>query len=92
MSQELHQKQDQPKPPHDDHGRDEVTITINNVPKTIHRGRNTVAEIKTLGGVPQADVLEQLVSGKLTPLDDSGAVTIKGDEVFVSHVRDGGSA
>jgi hypothetical protein len=94
MSQELHGKeQAQPKPPHpDDHGRDEVTITINNDAKTIHRGRNTVAEIKTLGGIPQADVLEQNIAGTLTPLDDNGAVTIKGGEIFMSHPRDGGSS
>ena len=69
-----------------------VMITINNNPFSIHRGRQTVAEIKRLGGVPQADVLEQLIDGKLTPLPDDGAVTIKGGEVFLSHVRDGGSA
>lgn len=93
MSQELHRNDKaQQKPPHPDQGRDEVTITINNIPKTIHRGRNTVAEIKTFGGIAQADVLEQLIDGKLTPLADNGAVTIKGGEIFVSHVRDGGSS
>jgi hypothetical protein len=69
-----------------------VEITINNIPKTIHRGHQTVAEIKTVGDVPQADELEQLINNKLTPLPDDGAVTIKGGEVFLSHVRDGGSA
>ena len=69
-----------------------VEITINNVIKTIHRGRQTVAEIKTVGDVQQADELEQLMDNKLTPLPDDGAVTIKGGEVFLSHVRDGGSA
>lgn len=70
----------------------EVKITINNTVKAIHRGRHTVGEIKNLGGVPSADELEQLINGKLTPLPDDGAVTIKGGEVFMSHVRSGGSS
>jgi len=39
-----------------------------------------------------ADELEQLIEGKLTPLPDDGAITIKGGEVFMSHVRSGGSS
>lgn len=70
----------------------EVKITINKVVKKIHRGRHTVVEIKTLGGVPLADELEQLIDGKLKPLPDDGAVTIKGGEIFMSHVRSGGSS
>jgi hypothetical protein len=69
-----------------------VKITINSKPKEIHRGRNTVAEIKKLGDVPAADELEQVIGGKLTPLPDDGAVTIKGGEVFISHPRDSGSS
>src|SRR6266478_2595429 len=70
----------------------EVHITINGVSRLIHRGRQTVAEIKKVGEVPAADELEQLINGKLTPLPDDGAVTIKGGEVFMSHVRSGGSS
>jgi len=73
-------------------GRSVVTITINDVPRSIHRGRQTVSDLKTLGEVPQADELEQLIKGKLTPLTDDGAVTIKGEEVFVSHPKDSGSS
>ena len=90
MSQELPQ-QKRPEPHHPDPGP-EVKITINKIVMTIHRGRNTVVEIKKLGGVPLADELEQLIDGKLTPLPDDGAVTIKGKEVFISHPRSGGSS
>jgi hypothetical protein len=69
-----------------------VTITINSKPKEIHRGHQTVATIKKLGEVPAADELEQVIQGKLTPLPDDGAVTIKGGEVFISHPRDSGSS
>lgn len=79
------------KPPRPEPGP-EVHITINGESKQIHRGRQTVAEIKKVGGVPLADELEQLIEGKLTPLPDDGAVTIKGGEVFMSHVRSGGSS
>ncbi len=70
----------------------EVTITVNNDPYRIHRGRRTVAEIKTAGGIPLADELDQFSDNKLTELPDDGSVVIKGGEVFVSHVRSGGSS
>ncbi len=79
------------KPPHPVPGAF-VEITINNIPKSIHRGHQTVAEIKTVGGVPLADELEQLLDKKLVPLADDGAVTIKGKEVFMSHVRSSASS
>jgi hypothetical protein len=69
-----------------------VTITINGTEKSIHRGRQKVAEIKALGGVPLADDLEQVIDGKLVPLSDDGAVTIKGGEVFLSHPKDSGAS
>lgn len=69
-----------------------VTITINGVKKEIHRGHTTIAELKALGNIPLADQLEQIIDGKITPLPDDGAVTIKGGEVFISHVKDGGAS
>jgi len=74
---------------HDDgHSQKVVTIMVNNTDVEIHRGREPVSEIKRVGGVPQADELAQVVDGRLVPLDDNGAVTINGGEVFVSHPRD----
>jgi hypothetical protein len=70
----------------------EVVITINNKEFRIHRGRQTVVAIKTLGGVPLADDLEERVGGQLQLLPDDGAVTIKGGEVFISHPKDSGSS
>jgi hypothetical protein len=72
--------------------RDEVSIEINGVSLRIHRGHQTVSAIKAAGGVAQADELEQVIGGKLQPLDDAGAVVLKGEEVFVSHPRDSGSS
>ncbi|MGC4033250.1 MAG: hypothetical protein QM754_16260 [Tepidisphaeraceae bacterium] len=69
-----------------------VLITINGVSKEIHRGHQTVSTIKAVGGVPQADDLEQVVDGKLVLLADTGGVTLKGDEIFVSHPKDSGAS
>jgi hypothetical protein len=72
--------------------QDTVTISINGPEYQVHRGRRTVSELKDIGHVPQADELEQIIDGKLAPLPDDGAVTIKGGERFISHPRDSGSA
>lgn len=69
-----------------------VTITINSKPFEIHRGRQTVIALKAAGAIATADELEQVVQGKLVPLADDGAVTLKGGEVFISHPRDSGSS
>jgi hypothetical protein len=75
-----------------EHAANVVTITINDVSKPIHRGKQTVEDLKKLGGVPLADELEQLIKGTLTPLADDGRVIIKGEEIFVSHPKDSGSS
>lgn len=69
-----------------------VKIKINNSLFDIHRGRRSVSEIKNTGGVLLADVLNQIVNGKLEPLADDAFVTIKGGEEFVSHPRDSASS
>lgn len=69
-----------------------VTITINGKPYSIHRGRNTVTEIKQAGKVPLTEELAQEINHKLDPLADDGAVTIKGGEIFISYVRAGRSS
>lgn len=76
----------------EDHGNSKVQITVNNVVYQIHRGRQTVAEIKSIAGVPTADILNQIINGKLTPLADDGAITLKGEEAFVSHPKDSASS
>lgn len=77
---------------HGGNGNATVTITVNNTSVQIHRGHQTVAQIKTLGNVAAADDLEQLVNNRLVPLADNASVTIKGEEVFVSHPKDSASS
>lgn len=79
-------------PEHEDHGHNEVQITVNGTDYSIDRGSQTVMKIKQVAGVALAEELEQVVDGKLTPLPDDGRVTLKGGEVFLSHVRSGGSS
>lgn len=74
------------------HGNSFVSITINDTERSIHRGRQTVVEIKKVGEVPLNHELEQIIKGKITPLDDNGFVVIKGGEIFISHPKDGGSS
>lgn len=76
---------DQEKPEHEPGPNVIITVNGNQIP--IHRGHQTVAHIKQVGGVATAEELEQVIDGVFTPLADDGAVTLKGDEVFISHVR-----
>ncbi|WP_425291211.1 multiubiquitin domain-containing protein [Spirosoma linguale] len=70
----------------------EVVIRINNVEHKIRRGTYTVTQLKKIGNVKASDEMDALEGHKLTPLDDAATVVIKGDEQFISHVRDGSSA
>lgn len=73
-------------------GNSKVNITVNDTSFSIHRGKQTVVTIKTVGEVPLNHALEQVIDGQIVPLDDNGSVVIKGGEVFISHIKDGGSA
>jgi hypothetical protein len=85
MSSSEHSTQPEAQPQHGDI----VTIMVDNKACSIHRGHRTVAEIKAAAGVPAAFQLDQLIDGTFTPLADDGAVTIKGDEVFMSFPKGG---
>ena len=76
-----------------DHGKEAVLIKVNDATVEIHRGRQSVSEIKRLGGVPAADELAQVTEGQpLNPLADDGSVVIKGGEEFVSYPKDSSSS
>lgn len=75
-----------------EHGASVVEITIDDKLKKIHRGHQTIVELKNLGEIPLAYDLDQFIDGKFQPLPDNGAVTLKGGEVFVSHPKDGSSS
>jgi len=75
----------------DNHGRDIVTIYVNDVSVAIHRGNQTVAEIKVAGNVPSTDILYLMPNYEIA-LNDNDKLTIKGGEQFKSCAPSGGSS
>lgn len=69
-----------------------VDIHVNNSKVVLHAGRYEVPTLKTVSGVPLADDLDQLVECKLKHIPDDGTVHIEGCEIFISHVKGGGSS
>lgn len=79
------------QPESKEHGR-KVPVTIDNRTVEIQAREWVVAQLKIALGVDPSRELEQVVDGKLVPLDDNAKIHIHGHEVFVSHVRGGGSS
>jgi hypothetical protein len=77
---------------HPENAKDKVTVTVDGVRKQIHRGSYVVIELKAALDVDPSRALDQVIKGEFKPLDDTHRITIKGGEVFVSHVRQGGSS
>ena len=78
-------------PDHPQTGPD-VTVTVDGKLQTIHRGSHLVSELKQLWNIDASRALDEVVGGEFKPLDDNARTTIKGGEIFVSHVREGGSS
>jgi hypothetical protein len=74
-----------------DHGNNYVIIYVNDIGVSIHRGNNSVLEIKTAGKVPLADVL-YLMPNYEVALKDNESLVIKGDERFKSSAPSGASS
>lgn len=71
----------------DEHRRDEVEVSINNVSYQLHRGNTPVEELKRAGTVPVADQMVWVKGEELVDLPDDGSVVLKGGERFISHPR-----
>lgn len=69
-----------------------VTITVDGKQVQMHRGHQSVAAIKSAGGVVQGYALAQIVDGRDVPLADDGYVVLHGDEIFESYAPDGSSS
>ena len=69
-----------------------VKVTIDGQPREIPRGRYVVSELKVKLGVPADYELDIVDKGEFKPLQDADHIEIHGGEVFVSHVRRGGSS
>ncbi len=91
MDQREHVPETHRRPPHPEPTQ-EVSVTVDGVKHEVPRGEYVVSAFKQLVGVDPARELDELVHGQLKPLDDNARIEIKGCEVFVSHVRTGGSS
>jgi hypothetical protein len=77
------------------HGHDcnhVVGVHVNNAKVVLQPGRYDVATFKKIAGVPQADDLDELVNCKLHHVPDNGHMNLKGCEIFISHVKEGGAS
>ncbi len=81
-------------PQHESSGKDQefVPITVDGNLKHVLEGRHIVSTLKAEVGVPKDYELDQVIQGEFQALADDAPIHIKGHEVFVSHVRRGGSS
>jgi hypothetical protein len=79
-------------PPHEPNDHQFVQVSVDGHQKTVKKGKYIVSEFKAIVDVPANYELDQVVAGQFDPLADDATIHIKGDEVFVSHVRRGGSS
>ncbi len=69
-----------------------VKISVDNHPEHVPPGVYQVSELKALIGISAEKELDQVIDGNLTTLDDNASISVRGDEVFFSHARRGGSS
>lgn len=69
-----------------------VTVTVDTKPHTVRKGRYIVSDFKRLVGVDPSYQLDVVVNGQFGELKDTEKISIKGEEVFVSHVRGGAAS
>lgn len=74
------------------HESREVEIKVDNRPVRIARGVYLVSAFKALVGVVADRELDVFKDGTFVPLADGGEIRVVECEVFVSHVRTGGSS
>lgn len=69
-----------------------VVFNLDGKERQIEKGKYEVSELKQMFGIPADYELDQVVDGNFEPRKDDEKVKIHGGEVFVSHVRGGGSS
>lgn len=75
-----------------EHEKKKVKFEVDSHPKHLPPGAYSVPDFKELVGVPSEKDLDESIDGNLTPIADNATITIKGGEIFFSHVRRGGSS
>jgi uncharacterized protein YabE (DUF348 family) len=69
-----------------------VEVEVDTKKREVRPGAYVVSDFKAEVHVPAEKELDQVINGVITPLDDTATITIRGGEVFVSHVRTGGAS
>lgn len=69
-----------------------VTFNLDGKDREIEKGKYRVSDLKSRFGIAADYELDQVIEGKFEPLANDAEVKIHGGEVFVSHVRGGGSS
>lgn len=69
-----------------------VIVTVDNRPHRVEAKTYRVSEFKERVGVAPERALDEIVGGRIKPLDDGDKVKIDGGEKFISHARCGSSA
>src|SRR5437773_1021167 len=78
----------QAHPPQSEDAKALVTVSVDQKKIEIHRGSWLVSQLKIEAKVPSNYDLDQILPGEPPiPLKDDERITIKGGEVFASHVR-----
>ncbi|HTK31245.1 MAG TPA: hypothetical protein VL332_04730 [Candidatus Saccharimonadaceae bacterium] len=75
-----------------DHPQKKVQVTVDGKPREVRPGTYVVSEFKKEVRVDPSLELDQVIDGQFIPLDNNASIEIKGKEVFVSHVPQGGSS
>lgn len=76
----------------EDGHRHKVEVKVDGTLKWVVPGTYLVATFKTMVEVAADRELDILENGVFRPLDDNGDVTVHACDVFVSHVKTGGSS
>lgn len=72
--------------------KSKVKIEVNSKTVSIQRGNYRVSDLKETLGIEPDKELDQFINYEFVPLKDDAKIVIKGGEIFISHVRAGGSS
>jgi hypothetical protein len=78
--------------PAGEHGKDEVSVSIDGVTKSIHRGSYTTEDLKTALGVAAQRELDIIEDGVFRTLAPGSRITVKEGMEFISRQPAGGSS
>lgn len=69
-----------------------IEVTVDQKSRKVRPGSYLVSEFKKEVKVDAALALDQVIDGGFRPLEDNETISIRGGEIFVSHVRQGGAS